>query len=120
MSLKLRDAAADIAKTLRENPKMWLNNADGDVLGRGPCCLLFHLARREIAQNGSEYDTFCDLSGIPRGHMGEWNDTPGRTVEEVITACEKVATCAGATRYVSDAEVGALREKVLRHDFLND
>jgi hypothetical protein len=101
MSLKLRDVAIDIATTLRNNPSLWLNNADGGTSGAGPCCLLLHLARREIAAEGREYDQFCDLGGIPRGHMGEWNDAPGRTVEEVIAVCEQVAACAGATRTVS-------------------
>lgn len=102
----VRQIAADIARELREHPGRWFQGAlvrfaSGASTSTGyglqrvdaVCwCLEGHICKRVddevrlVAMN-----KFHEAALIPEGSLNSWNDKPGRTVEDVIALCEKVA-----------------------------
>lgn len=91
----LKAIAANIAQTLKERPHLWRRGPEG-LLGGGPCCLVHHLIRRGLNELGNYqalYRAFCEAAPIPWGGVSTWNDAPERTVDDVIAACERVASC---------------------------
>lgn len=90
-------AAADIARELREHPEQWRKGVEVavqvEVVDDGPCCLVMHLNRRGVRTFSPAYATFVRLSGgvVDQGEISKWNDARERSVDDVITLCEKVA-----------------------------
>lgn len=81
--------AADIADALTADPSLWCQGA----FGRGPaCCLLQHVIAL-CDDDGFVIDEFrnslSEIVGV--GSITYWNDWPGRTVEQVIDACRRIA-----------------------------
>lgn len=99
---------ADIARELRADPDRWMQGAPardkdgGRVISTDPkavCwCLVGHVHKRigipnpgspNIAQIFDLRRQIADLIGCYK--LTQWNDEPGRTVEQVIEACERGA-----------------------------
>jgi hypothetical protein len=103
--MDLFEAAADIARELREHPRHWTQKVFArDVLGNpvfwsdpdAVCwCLAGHLCRRAPLHQRSQL--LYVLMSVPRdlmlGHqsVSQFNDAKGRTVEQVIALCEALA-----------------------------
>lgn len=93
-----QEVATDIARELRSNPAAWhqgnFNNGSASYGHLATAwCLSGHLRKRGHALGESVYDAFLEHIGADYV-VCEWNDTPGRTVEEVIALCDRVAVSA--------------------------
>lgn len=96
-----KEIAADIARELREHPERWTQGRDArDSRGAGVdysdpsavCwCLAGHVDRR------GDVNAYVAFRVLLRRFIGNsvtpvsWNDTKGRTVDEVIELCERIA-----------------------------
>lgn len=95
----IKTIASDIADELRSNPKAWhrggFSNSTGqfdvDAPDATAWCLSGHMKRRGVSLSGEEYHAFAIHC---HGSVCAWNDVPGRTVDDVIALCEKVAAAA--------------------------
>lgn len=93
----IREVAADIARELRSNPAAWhqgwfSNSREGlSSPDATSWCLSGHLLRRGHQLSWPIYGVFEAAAG---NRVCSWNDTPGRTVEEVIELCDRVAESA--------------------------
>lgn len=95
-----QEIAEDIARELRANPNAWyrgafsnLGNCDGSWNDPEATawCLSGHLKKRGDTRLSRFYDAFSRYAG---GSICQWNDEPGRTVDEVIALCDRVAESA--------------------------
>lgn len=102
-----RSIAADIAKELREHPDHWFQGAlvrmdDGRTSDRdwaGPhvvCwCLEGHIVKRTRDQDdGVVFESFRTTLRNRHNYdesIHEWNDVPGRDVQDIIRLCDEVA-----------------------------
>jgi hypothetical protein len=102
---KAREIAADIARELRTSPGRWGQgwfwiDADGAHVRTAEEGVCFCLAGMIHARLGTEnqalttsvFDVFEANLPSDDVNIATWNDTPGRTPEDVIELCEKVAT----------------------------
>ena len=106
ISEPIRVLAANIARTLRHHPESWCQK----YLSRGAqACLIGQIqrnlpavARAFAIENALELErevrrAFCVAAGVRHRRtsidlLGLWNDAPGRTVEDVIELCDRVAS----------------------------
>lgn len=83
----VRVIAREIAQKLRAWPENWCQGAY--TASNGARCLAGHLwPYFDGAVDSAVYDVFQNACGMM---VSDWNDMPGRTVEEVIEVCERIA-----------------------------
>jgi len=97
--------AADIARELRDDPKRWTQgvlsrSARGESLmhvtdctrsPRAACwCLIGHIIRR--TGSGRDYPVTSKFRAVlGTDELAMWNDKAGRSAQDIIDACDKVA-----------------------------
>lgn len=86
----VREVALSIATELKEHPEHWIQRAYyGD---EGEACLVGHLQRyRNSPVYTQVYDKLCQAANTDDA-LSSWNDAEGRTVQDVIALCERVAS----------------------------
>lgn len=101
----IRVLAANVARTLRECPEAWCQKY---LVHGEQACLIGqiqgHLAAVVAALNIEDAlqlecearHAFCVAAGVRHRRkgidlLGPWNDAPGRTIEDVIALCDRVA-----------------------------
>jgi hypothetical protein len=99
-----RIIAAEIARELREHPARWMQHdlvrfADGttsntpELVGRNDAvswCLQGHIDRRALGRpTGNVMTAFEAL--LEGRVISSWNDDRARTVQDIITLCDRVA-----------------------------
>ncbi len=95
--MHVKELALSIAEELKANPSAWHqgwfdNNDPMDKSAPTGWCLSGHMLKRDIALGGEEYRAFT--KHINGQSVCTWNDSAGRTVEDVIKLCEQVAAAA--------------------------
>ncbi len=101
--MNVREIAKSIAEELRANPSLWTQHWYARTISGAstpPTSPDFHSgclignARRICADDDQSVCAFrracAEIVGHPES-PAQWNDAPGRSVEEVIALCEKVA-----------------------------
>lgn len=97
-----RRIAADIARELRERPSAWCQHSyaqASDGTGRAvtdwdAChwCVMGHVKKRTGTNNDQVHNEFrIFFEAIIGEPAARFNDAPGRTVESIIIACDKLA-----------------------------
>jgi hypothetical protein len=81
--------AADIARELREHPEHWRQGLWKEGMAAGAKCLGAHI---EVRAGGPSMAMKLAFGfNASNFELIDWNDAPGRTVDDVIELCEKVA-----------------------------
>lgn len=66
------------------------------VIGRSPCCAMTAMYPETAATSNSEpFEFFRKINGITTC-IGNWNDAPERTIEDVLAAYDKAIAAAEA------------------------
>jgi len=103
MSDDPKTIAADIARELRANPEAWTKgcyargSSNEQVEAHSSLaqkwCLAGHIMKRCPEKYWPISQRFREAIGLDKDtYLSMWNDGKERTVDEVIAACEKVAT----------------------------
>lgn len=98
----VQQIAAEIAQELREHPERWTQGVFArDEKGipcfpndsKAECWCILGFIHKSKPKTPDFWPQLCNLCGIENtGHLSKWNDAPGRTVDDVIALCEKVAS----------------------------
>lgn len=101
--MNVREIAKSIADELMEHPGHWVQGY-GDEEDVGPCGCIMNLINRQTHKSSGVYAAY-DLrqhfiDAIPKSSLvliggspslSLWNDAKGRTVQDVIEVCDRVA-----------------------------
>lgn len=98
--------AADIARELREHPALWMQGhlvrfrehaGFSDLVlrardARAECwCLIGHICKRLPDPDDSMACRMLFEQHVGTFELAAWNDTPGRTAQDVVALCDEVA-----------------------------